>query len=548
MNKRYYLLTFLLCLVLSFSVSKVLAQESYSNYKALTERMQNLASQHDELTNLQSLGQSADGNDIWLLTIGEGNTSQKPAIAVIGGAKGSHILGSELSLQFAEKLLARADEDSIQTLLQDATFYVMPRINPDAAEQYFANLKYERDGNTTATDDDRDGTINEDPYEDLNSDGFISMMRIKSDPGGWMIHEDDARVMVKADPAKGERGNYRMLTEGRDNDSDELFNEDGPGGVNINKNFTFDYPYFEAGAGENMASQPETRAVLDFLYETGWNVFAVVSFGPENNLSKPLSFNSRGVSERVITGWYEDDITINNIVSDLYNKNISLTDAPTGPAQQGDLFQWAYFHYGRFSFSTPGWWIPPIMDENGKPKKFSSEDAHYLAWADSQNVDGFIEWQQIDHPDFPDQIVEVGGIKPFQKLLPPYTVLDSLAAQHTNFLIKLGQMHPHIELTNVKTERVGDNITRVTVDMYNSGFLPTASRLGERTRWVRDANVKLNLPDNISIVSGQVYQSFDSINANESKTISWLLRGSGSFSIKAGAPTAGFSTIEQTIR
>lgn len=548
MKKRYLVWFPMLCILMAFSVFSVQAQDNYSNFNELSQRLENLASEYSNLTNLQSLAESPGGHDIYVLTIGQGETDQHPAVAVIGGANGSHILGSELALQFAEDLLARSNTDSVQTLLEGTTFYVMPRINPDATEQYFADLKYERQGNATATDDDRDGAMNEDPPEDLNGDGLITMMRIANRTGDYTTLEDDDRIMTKIDTKKNIDTRYRLLPEGRDNDNDEAYNEDGAGGVNINKNFTFDYPNFTPGAGENMASQPETRAVLDFLYEQGWNVYAVVSFGPENNLSSPLSFNRGAVSQRVITGWYQQDIELNKAVSDIYNETIALSDAPKREPQPGDLFQWAYFHYGRLSFSTPGWWTPPVMNEEGKPQSFDNEEAHYLAWAEEQGIDAFVDWEQVNHPDFPDKTVQVGGIKPYRQTTPPYSAVDSIAAQHTDFIIKLGEMRPNIELVNVETEQVGDGLTRITLDLYNSGSLPTATRLGERTRWVQDARAEIDLSDNLNIVSGLPYQSFETIKAKESKTLTWLLRGSGTFTLTAGSPTAGFTTIEKTIQ
>lgn len=547
MNIRYLLWLPVLGFLMAAGTPAATAQGSYPDYEQLSRRLQTLNEEYGNLTELQSLGTSPGGRNIWLLTIGRGDVKNHPAVAVIGGAEGSHILGSELALQFAEGLLARSASDSIRTLLDQATFYVAPRINPDAAVQYFADLQYERDVNNTDTDEDRDGPKNEDPYEDLNNDGMITMMRVESQSGDWIVHEDDPRVMSRAQQGEGEYGNYRLLTEGRDNDRDESFNEDGDGGVNINKNFTFNYPYFQPGAGENMANQPETRAIMDFLFEKGWNVYSVISFGPENNLSKPLNFNAGAVNQRVITGWYQEDIAVNKLVSDRYNDIISLTDTPKGAPRPGDLFQWAYFHYGRFSFSTPGWWTPALEDRKDKARKFENSDAHYLAWADRHGIDAFAGWQTIDHPDFPNRTVEVGGIKPYRKTTPPYTAVDSLARQHTRFIIEVARMHPHIELVNVKTEKVGDGLTRLTAELYNSGAFPTASRLGERTRWVRGVGVDLNLSDGLAIVSGQPYQSFDSIQPHESKTMSWLIRGTGSLTLKAGAPNTGFATIEQTI-
>ncbi|MFD2531944.1 M14 family metallopeptidase [Gracilimonas halophila] len=547
--KNKILRSVLMVLIWTFgSFTIISAQNSYSNFNELSDRLDRLESNYGNLASLQSLAKTAEGRDIWVLTIGSGDVEDNPAVAVIGGVKGSHIYGSELAISFAEKLLSNSSSDEVQELLASTTFYVFPRVNPDATEHYFANLKYERDVNTISTNDDRDDAFDEDPFEDLNNDDLITMIRVEDETGKWIKLPEDDRLMSKADITEGEKGLYHVLTEGRDNDNDGHFNEDGEGGVNINKNFTYDYPYFTPGAGENMASQVETRAILDFLYEETPNVFAVVTFGPSNNLSKPVSFNRGAVSKRVIDGWYEEDVAVNSLVSKTYNDITKLTGAPNAPGQQGDLFQWAYFHYGRFSFSTPGWWTPEVMDEEGKPMSFKSDEAKFLAWAEQENIDAFVEWQEVDHPDFPGKKVEVGGIKPYVSYNPPYELVDSLSQSHTDFLIKLAGMKPDIQLVNFKMEEAGRNLTRITVDVHNNGILPTASRLGERTNWVKETVVKINLSGNLELVSGDILENIESIEGDGTVKKSWLVRGSGSFSISAGAPNTGISTIEQTIR
>jgi len=524
------------------------AQNSYSNFSDLTDRLNTLESNYNNLTSLTSLTTTEEGRDIWVLTIGSGDVENHPAIAVFGGVKGSHIFGSELAISFAEELLANSSTEEISSLLETTTFYVFPRVNPDATEQYFADLRYERDVNSVSTNDDRDDDYDEDPFEDLNGDGLITMMRVEDATGKWMIHPDEPRIMKEADASSGEKGNFHLYTEGRDNDSDGSFNEDGEGGVNINKNFTFDYPYFEPGASDNMADQVETRAILDFLFEEASNVFSVVSFGPTNNLSSPLNFNRGGISQRVITGWYEEDIAINSLVSDAYNEVTDLGKAPAVSGQQGDLFQWAYFHYGRFSFSTPGWATPELTDDEDKPISFDSEEAKFLAWADQNNMDAFVEWEEFDHPDFPGKKVEIGGIKPYLSLNPPYEDVQTSSELHTDFLIDLASMKPNVELVNFEAEEAGRNLTRISVDVHNSGTFPTASRLGARTNWVKEVIIKLELSNNLDLVSGEVLDTIESIESDGTVKKTWLVRGNGSFTISAGAPNTGISTIEQTIR
>jgi hypothetical protein len=201
------------------------------------------------------------------------------------------------------------------------------------------------------------------------------------------LHPDDPRVLIKADPTKGEKGKYLLLTEGIDNDKDGLLNEDGDGGIAFNKTLTYKHKTFAAGAGDFPASEKETRALLDYLYDA-FNVYAVVSFSSNNNLSA-------------------NDDKATTIVSELYNKVIGVKDAPKGNALGGDFMQWAYQHYGRFSFSTQGWWMPKAKADTAKKEKaFTVEDptANYLRWSAQQGVtNNFTEWKSVVHPDYPNQ-------------------------------------------------------------------------------------------------------------------------------------------------
>jgi Zinc carboxypeptidase len=345
---------YLLCLLFCNSVT---AQTGYSNFVQQTNRINALAKAHPQWVKVKSLTKTNGGKDIWQITIGASNSETKPAIAVVGGVEGNAPLSTELAIGFAEQLMQGIATDSIKNLLNKTTFYIFPNMSPEAMEQYFASLRYERLGNGTATDDDRDGNNDEDGYDDLDGNGKITWMRVESLVGTHRVHPNDARVLIRADASKGEKGTYLVFTEGKDNDKDGSFNEDGEGGVWFNKNLSFKHPSFSQGSGEYPASEKETRALLDELFDR-FNVYAVISYSSNNNLSTPLTFNPQAATAPVLAGWLQPDTKVNSMVSDLYNKTVGLKDAPASTANGGDLLSWGYYHYGRFSFSTPGWWVP----------------------------------------------------------------------------------------------------------------------------------------------------------------------------------------------
>jgi len=541
MRKRLIVLSGSLLLLLSLTK----AQSDYSNYQQQVQRLNALVQSNPQLAKLKSLTKTSGGKDIWQLTIGSGNTESKPAIAVIGGVDGNHLLGAELAIGFAEDLLKGSGGDSIKALLAKTTFYVFPNMNPDAMDQYFASLKYERLGNATETDDDRDGATNEDGYDDLDKNGKITWMRIESPIGDYRVHPDDPRILIKADPSKGEKGQYLLISEGIDNDKDDEFNEDGPGGISLNKNLTYKHPSFTPGSGEYPVSEKEGRALLDNLFEL-FNVYAVVSFGLNNNLSAPVTYNAANANQRIVAGWLEQDVKANAMASELYNKITNMKDAPKTNPTGGDLLSWAYYHYGRYSFSTPGWFVPKSKpDTTKKEKAFTVDDAgaNYLRWAAQQGITNtFTDWKTYQHPDFPNQKVEVGGIDPFVLINPPYKLVPDLVKKHTSFLIKLAGYQPEVDIVNVKTEKLSNGLTRISAEIINKGALASHSKLGERSYWVKRIAVKLN--GNQTVVSGRKIQLLNSLEGYSSQKLSWLVKGSGKVTLEAGSPTTGTKTID----
>lgn len=526
----------------------IVAQNNYPTNQQINQRLQALKS--DKTATLTSLTKTEGGQDIWVLKIGSGDLDNKPAIAIVGGAEGYHVLGVELAIQFAERLIGNHKE-----ILETTTFYIFPNLSPDAYGQYHNKLKYERRGNAAKIDHDRDGSFSDDPYEDLNNDGFITQIRVESPMGNHKLHPQEARILIESDRNKGETGSYLVYSEGTDNDKDGNFNEDLVEGIAFNKSLTYKFPVFEPFAGDYPVSQPESRALLDYLFDQ-WNIFAFVTFSPANNLSEPLKYNAQEAKKRVVGSMLEKDVTINKMVSELYNKTITQkTFLQDNQGTDGDFFQWAYFHFGRLSFSTPGWWVPEIKakkQENGegeeKPKTPEekptvTKESNFMAWADREGLtDVFVPWQTVTHPDFPNQKVEVGGIKPFALHNPPFKMADSIAIEHTNFILELAKIQPKLEFHNVKVEKLSGGLSRITADLYNNSPLPTHSELGEKSRWLRKIRIDIT-KDKEEVLAGNTINLIDKIDAFESKTLSWIVKGSGNVEIKAGASHAGFAVL-----
>ncbi len=542
------------------------AQTQYSNFATMSQKIQTLAKEYPSLCTVKSIVKTAGGKEIWVLTVGTGDKDNKPGIAVFGGVDGRHLLGKELALGFASSILKASSAQETKALLDKVTFYIFPDVSPDASEQYFAALKYERTANAWPTDDDRDFVTGEDPNEDLNKDGLITLLRVKDPAGNYTESSEDKRIMAIADLSKGEAGSYLVYSEGIDNDQDGKYNEDGEGGVDFNKNFSFNFEEYGLNSGLHAVSEPETKAVADFLFDK-FNIYTVISFGPQDNLGQPLKASDRPASlstpgmgmgrgagggagagggsgmsmptgDRRVTTILKSDETINKLVSDKYHELTGAKGAPDTRLTPGNFMEWAYYHYGRYSFSSPAWWFAA---EKGK-----SAEAAFLKFAEKNKIENvFVPWTAVTHSDFPGKVAEVGGIKPFAMINPPADSLASLIEKNYKFITAVAAMHPELEYLDIKTENAGENIYRVTLKLHNKGVFATNSEIGEASMWTRILRISLETASGQSFLSGRKVQNVARIEGGQSKEFSWLISGKGTLKVSAGALNTG--TVTATI-
>jgi len=530
----------ILFMTLAFCIVTALPAQDYGNYVQLTQRIRALKDKHADKVQFKSLGKTDGGKDIWVITIGKGDSSKKPAMAIVGGVDGRHLLGVEVAMGLAERML---EQPTINAILEKNTFYVFPNVQPDATEQYFAPLRYERTVNARNTDNDRDGNINEDPYEDLNNDRMITKMRVESPKGTLIASPKDTRALIAADAAKGETGKYLVLSEGIDNDKDGLFNEDGDGGVNFNRNFTFGYKNFQPESGEHAVSEVESRAVAEFLYDA-FNVHTVLSFSLNNNLSEAtkafMTANTGIRREQENAG----DSKVYAYANSLYNQYVpDMAKAVAPPTEGGEFYTWAYQHYGRYSFATQAW--QPVLPDEKDRDITGNPELLFLKWAEKNDLkDVFVPWTTVNHPDFPDNKVEVGGLKPFVLYNPPFAMISKIVDDHVAFVRALTEAAPRFTIEAFKKEALDKDLFRVTLTVKNEGLMPTINQIGERSYYLKYVTVQLKTSSGQSFLQGFAKVTRPVIRGGESAEFTWLISGRGKISVEAGCPTAGYASSE----
>lgn len=463
-------------------IALMLALQDYAH---LVERVRKL--DEKEGVTVTTLATSPGGRHVHAIAIGP---DSRPAILIVG----IHRAGSELALALAETL---APNDA-------CTYYVIPRPNPDALEE----TRRERGGNDRRSDIDRDGDVGEDPPDDLNGDGLITMMRVEDETGEWTEHAENPRILVKAEREKNQKGRWALHVEGRDDDGDEAFNEDAGDGVDFNRNFPHRYPAYEAGAGPNAVSEPESRGVADFAFDHP-NIAVVYVLTPEDNLVKLWEAGDDG---RPRTKLATKDKPIYEYVAGEYKKAIGVEKAPDPPAGAGSFSEWAYFQFGRWTFASRGAYLP-----EGDEAKLGD--------------DAFVAWTQVEHPDFPGRRVEVGGFKPYAK----FGAGD--VEKHRAFVESLAGWLPSVALDDLKVEPLGGGVFRVTATAVNSGYLPTMSEMGRVNGKPYPLQMAIALPEGASLLTGDARVRLEPLGGNGGKAeVSWVVRGAGEATVTvAGA-------------
>jgi len=421
--KNYLLTTFLLALLAIQTLGQNVSFEQYHNSEETLNILEQFQQYNPEKVKLHNIAESPGGTEISVLEIGS-NLTDVPAIFVGANFEGNTPLATEGALKLAKMLL-----DST-TYTTNKKWYILAIPNPDASNNYFSNVKYNRSVNDFMINNDVDEQENEDGPDDLNNDGLITKMRVKDLEGKYIISKNDPRIMVQADPKKGERGEYKLYSEGIDNDGDDKYNEDGEGGINVGISFPHLFPKWNKDAGLWSGQTPEVYGILRFIYDRP-EIAMVFTLGNsdfctqapksgrkgEANLDK-IKFPSRyaarfGVDENqtftmdevieivqeqvpagmevtpsMIASFFglgaavnpqEDDLTFYKNFSDEYkeylkNKKFTAELIDPSPAKDGSFELWAYYHLGVPSFAMNLFRVPKVKEEKNDDEKSISLD------------------------------------------------------------------------------------------------------------------------------------------------------------------------------
>ena len=387
--------------------------DSYSDPAAVNKKIEQIRLNSGGLVKVNKLAVTPGGTDLLMMEIGS-KGAKNPAILVVGNMSGVTPVSTEAALSLAERIVADAK------LSSGLTWYIIPMGNPDAAGRYFLKPLYSDTGNGTPFNNDTDDQTDEDGYNDLDGNGIITQMRVIVPDGIWIPVASDPRLMRKADPAKGEKGLYKLYSEGIDDDDDGQYNEDAAGGTNVNINFPHLFKSFDRRSGLYPGSAPEATAIMKFSFDHP-EIAMVFAFGSTNFLLDPPKGGRKGsvdmekitipeeigkvmgfdasrtysmaeimeavqpmlppgmqIDEGMIASFLglgavvnpmQEDLAFYNKISEEYKeylKGKGIKDERFDPAQpeDGSFELWSYYHLGVPVFTMDIWAMPKPREES----------------------------------------------------------------------------------------------------------------------------------------------------------------------------------------
>ena len=175
----------------------------YYSYQQMTDLLKNLQKNHEDIMKLESLGKTYEGRDIWMIKLSDNVEldEKEPGILLIGAHHGDEKISFEILIFYID--------------------YMVKNYTLDNA------------------DDDNDGFVNEDPIDgkDNDNDG-----QIDEDPSEERVRNSIDNTQIFIVPM--------LNPDGVEANSRKNCNPNSRTGVNINRNYGYDWIYYDLFPGQ----------------------------------------------------------------------------------------------------------------------------------------------------------------------------------------------------------------------------------------------------------------------------------------------------------
>ncbi len=490
----------------------------------LTRLLLSYAEAFPQLVSIRSIGRSFEGRDIWLASVtntATGVDTDKPAFWVDANIHAAELTACTTVLYYLNWLTAGYGQPgeqgrAITQLLDTRVLYLCPRLNPDGAELALAERPRHIRSST------RHYPFDESPVdglsvEDVDADGRVLMMRIPDPHGSYKKSALDPRLMVAREPGEFGGEYYRVLPEGTLINYDGLTVKVNPDieGLDLNRNFPAQWrqEFEQVGAGAYPTSEPEVRAMVDFVMQHP-NIGAAISYHTHS-----------GVILRPFGTQSDDEMIPEDLWS--YKRFSELGARLTGyPAISiyhdfryhpkeviGGTQDWFYEHLGALFWVVELW--SPNKEAGISEYKWidwyrehaPEDDLKLLQWSDSAcGGQAHVDWKPFQHPQL--GALEIGGWDKMNYWRnPPPHLREREAARFPGWMTQLALSLPRLELLRTEVRALGPDTWRIKLAVANGGWLPAyVTKRALARKVVRGVLFEIHLPEGntaVSLVSGK---------------------------------------------
>ena len=447
------------------------------DYDEIHAHLDRLVALYPQFLSMQVIGHSVENREMRVYTLSNpatGAHDTKPAMWVDGNIHGNEVQGGEAVVYVAWYLLENYGVvPRVTELVDGATFYLCPMLNPDGRASWFRdahNASSSRSGRQPF-DDDGDGLYDEDGPDDLDGDGSITQMR-KYTPGvgNLRLNPDDPRLMDPVPPnERGIRGDWTMLgSEGFDNDGDGRNNEDAVGGYDMNRAWPSGWQpeWIQGGAGPYPLYWPETRCVARFWIAHP-NIAGVQSYHNAGGMIlRGPGYEAFGEYPREDVAVYDELGRDGEAMLPYYRYMIIWKDLYS---VFGGSVTYAYESLGVISFTNELWNTDQMFGDHAEQN--SGRGANHKFDDRLLMGAGFTPWRKFNHPLYGE--VEIGGFKKDVGRVPPSFLIEEMTHRNALFAIRHAEAMPKVAIVSTVVSDLGGGLRAVDVEFRNERIIPT---------------------------------------------------------------------------